>query len=85
MLRSAHQSRLIAQHEQLVPAQFCERDGSPVGIKKLHVERFRRMNLDNRADLPGNKTGVWLVLKDCHNIEQLDRCIPHGNFISRNR
>ena len=43
------------------------------------------MHLDNRADLTGHKPGVWLVLKDSHDIQQFDRCFLHGKFISRNR
>ena len=79
------QSRFIPQHEQFIPAQFRERDGPPVRVKKLHLERFRRVNFDDCADLAGHKAFSRLVLKESHDIEQFDRRILHGNFISRNR
>jgi len=82
---SRRHSRFIPQHEQFIPAQFRERDGSPVRIEELHVERFRRVNLDDRADLAGDKALSRLVLKESHDIEQFDRRILHENFISRSR
>lgn len=67
-LRSRGQSRFVSQHQQFVTAQFRERDGSPIRIEKLHLERIRRVNFDNRPNLSGNKSFFRLVLKESNDI-----------------
>ena len=81
---SCHQRGLIPQHQQFMSAPFRKRDGSHARIKKLHVERIWRVNFDDRADLARGKPLFWLVLKECHDIEQFYRPGLHADTIYAN-